>query len=1189
MRVPAKLAANRRVSASLRSPFSKWRAVSVLTAAVVGVVGSSDNRALAVVVTHTYNATSGNWSTNASWTNGAPATNIGDIAQYNTVSTAGSVGLDVSNVTIGQLENVNTGGWTINNSGSNIFTLDNTGGSTNFLGDSNAFIGTTSTGTLSVAPGVVVANTSLDIAANSGAVTISGGVSGTGNVVLQNNSSATSGVNFTGGSTAVPTDINNSGTVTNSGSGMGSVTIGGANASGTLAIGSNVTQIIENSTTSTLIIGNLQLGSVAVNSNGTTFTNNNASGSSLLDVIDGITGSGNVTLNNNSSISGGITINVSSGANVTASVNNAGTVTNSGSGMGSVIITSGSVGKNAIGANVTQVIENSGSSNLNIGTASGLGSIAMNSGGTTLTNNNSSGSSILSVTSSVTGSGALTLMNNSAISGGITLSPGSGSVSVNCTGAIANTGTGNGSTIISAPVGSAVTSITENSATSPLTLSGNSTAYKNATNLTVGTLIIGSATALGGNGTSSGTGGALNIAGGTTLDATGSPTITTTNAENWNGDFTFAGTSSLNTGPGAVTLLNATRTVTVTTNTLTIGGVISGSAGIGLTKAGAGTLALNNSNTYSGATTISAGTLKLGSGGSINSSSLISIAGNAVYDVSSLSGYSLAQNLAAKGTGTANVAGPTSNPVVAGSFSLDMQDATNIGTLAFTHGLSLSGSTLKFDLGTTLGSNDEITTGGAVSGTGATINVDALSTATSLTGGDYTLLSATGGGLSGLTFGLSSSTLTVNGVAYSLSLSHSTNTAEIISVTPPGGSSAWIASGSGNWEAPANWNANTIPMAAGQTATFADSIGSGSAIVTLTANETVGTVAFTGTMAGSYTIAASSTKALTLDNLASASAITVNTGNQTITAPVTLTTHGVNITTAASSSLTLGGTVSGTGGIDVTAGSAVKVATTGSVAVPLTVDGTVTFATNGASGGILTQTVPSITIHNGGVVNVTDPGSGNHANRTILTTNSLNFSGSSGGWQGKMDLAGNDMIIVAGGSSATVLTNTTNQLAQGFNGTTPWTGTAGIVSSTAASDGTSLSTLGVATGLTTFDGSVVPSTDVLVKYTYYGDANLNGHVDGTDYTMIDTGFGGGGTGWQYGDFNYDGHIDGSDYSLIDNTFNQQSSAGFAAAVATNTAEIAAPSGSTAVPEPASLGLLGISAIGLTARRRRTAK
>ena len=61
-----------------------------------------------------------------------------------------------------------------------------------------------------------------------------------------------------------------------------------------------------------------------------------------------------------------------------------------------------------------------------------------------------------------------------------------------------------------------------------------------------------------------------------------------------------------------------------------------------------------------------------------------------------------------------------------------------------------------------------------------------------------------------------------------------------------------------------------------------------------------------------------------------------------------------------------------------------------------------------------------------------------------------------------------------------------------------------------------------------------------MKYTYYGDADLSGHVDGTDYSLIDahSGLSSGAT-WSEGDFNYDGAVNGSDYSLIDNAYNMQ--------------------------------------------------
>ncbi len=51
------------------------------------------------------------------------------------------------------------------------------------------------------------------------------------------------------------------------------------------------------------------------------------------------------------------------------------------------------------------------------------------------------------------------------------------------------------------------------------------------------------------------------------------------------------------------------------------------------------------------------------------------------------------------------------------------------------------------------------------------------------------------------------------------------------------------------------------------------------------------------------------------------------------------------------------------------------------------------------------------------------------------------------------------------------------------------------------------------------------------------DANEDGQVNGSDYTLIDNGFNQNLTGWQNGDFNNDGIINGDDYTLIDNAFN----------------------------------------------------
>ncbi len=196
---------------------------------------------------------------------------------------------------------------------------------------------------------------------------------------------------------------------------------------------------------------------------------------------------------------------------------------------------------------------------------------------------------------------------------------------------------------------------------------------------------------------------------------------------------------------------------------------------------------------------------------------------------------------------------------------------------------------------------------------------------------------------------------------------------------------------------------------------------------------------------------------------------------------------------------------------------------------------------------------------------------------------------------GLLDVTNNSMIVNNGN-----LASITSNIAKGYNGG-PWNGTTGITSSTAAGThntavGVELNSNGSTALLSTFEGQGVTSTDVLVKYTYFGDANLDGVVNGSDYTLIDNGFNNNLTGWHNGDFNYDGIVNGDDYTLIDNAFNTQGAPiaavpGFgelsraAEMIAINTSQVAGGS-SSGVPEPASLGLLGAGAVALLGRRRR---
>jgi len=175
-----------------------------------------------------------------------------------------------------------------------------------------------------------------------------------------------------------------------------------------------------------------------------------------------------------------------------------------------------------------------------------------------------------------------------------------------------------------------------------------------------GTLNIGAAAALG---TTAGT---FTLAASTTIDNTSGGSLTTSNYPmTINGSFTFTGTNDLNLGTGAKAL-GATPTITVSANTLTLGGVISGAYGI--TKVGSGTLALSGANTYSGTTTITAGTVQLNAAGVISNSSNVVMNGGTL-STGSTSGYSetvgtltlSANSTIALGTGSHNLNFAASN------------------------------------------------------------------------------------------------------------------------------------------------------------------------------------------------------------------------------------------------------------------------------------------------------------------------------------------------------------------------------------------------------------------------------------------------------------------------------------------------------------------------------------------------
>jgi autotransporter-associated beta strand protein len=228
----------------------------------------------------------------------------------------------------------------------------------------------------------------------------------------------------------------------------------------------------------------------------------------------------------------------------------------------------------------------------------------------------------------------------------------------------------------------------------------------------------------------------------------------------------------------------------------------------------------------------------------------------------------------------------------------------------------------------------------------------------------------------------------------------------------------------------------------------------------------------------------------------------------------------------------------------------------------------------------------------------------------------VTIAGATGAWTATVDLTDNDMIVRhAAGQGVTTLARVNDQVKSGLNfGKNGFWDGPGITSSTAAADPAFNKALGAISNdfavltngqftgpfYSSFADRSVDENAVLVKYTWFGDADLSGSVDGTDYGLIDAGFLSNGslTGWFNGDFDYSGTIDGTDYGLIDGAFLTQDGSTLGSPEANallakreaqfGEAYVAALQAAVAtVPEPGAALALVAGASVMLCRRRRT--
>ena len=309
----------------------------------------------------------------------------------------------------------------------------------------------------------------------------------------------------------------------------------------------------------------------------------------------------------------------------------------------------------------------------------------------------------------------------------------------------------------------------------------------------------------------------------------------------------------------------------------------------------------------------------------------------------------------------------------------------------------------------------------------------------------------------------------------------------------------WIGAGDGAWADALNWNHALVPNGAGAVANFL-AAASSPHVITIEKPVTVGVLNFDAT-AGTESYSLDGMP-LMLDAPADASAkLSVMNGAHHIAAPlVPLTDLRVHV--GADASLIASDLQDSSSAI--------------------TKSGAGTFTVNRVRARALNVS--------DGTVGILANGTAAASSRMVL----LQLSGT-----GALDLADNDLILTR--ARAESVQADINRARNGGAWDQP-----GITSSAAASHPAHATTLGLLRGEEyqsvngeTFDDQPIEGSDLLVKYTWYGDTDFNGRINFDDYVRTDNGFNNGLTGWLNGDFDGNGQINFDDYVLIDLAFNVQ--------------------------------------------------
>ncbi|MGA2440912.1 MAG: dockerin type I domain-containing protein [Tepidisphaeraceae bacterium] len=384
--------------------------------------------------------------------------------------------------------------------------------------------------------------------------------------------------------------------------------------------------------------------------------------------------------------------------------------------------------------------------------------------------------------------------------------------------------------------------------------------------------------------------------------------------------------------------------------------------------------------------------------------------------------------------------------------------------------------------------------------------------------------------------------------------------ADLEGVGTPPNTAAWFPNSSGDWNNAANWNIGLVPSGAGVEADFFNATSSATTVYT-NIPITVGTVHFNNT--SEYEI--TGTGSLTLQGTGSNSAmVEVDQGMDELNLPLTIASNTV-FNVAPTATLVVGNPV--------TINSGKSLSQTGGT---VTYESTITVQSGGSISFGSATYAHALSLASTATASITSPSGG-----VVVKVDSLSNSGT-------FDVANNELIVNYG-AGADPISSIIAQIRSGYNNGN-WNGT-GIISTAAQLKHNGLTYgLGYADSADAGNPANVPSGQIEVKYALLGDANFDGKVNLADFTILSANFNQPVTGWDQGDFNYDGKVNAADFIDLAANFNQVASGAASAGDVAALDAFAAANGlslpTSSVPEPASLGLLTLGALGVLARRRR---